>query len=163
MFRKKKTIAPFVFELSRMFAGGTLFAPPPQSIVSKATLSQSVFLRQHGRVVRFCMFKTAFKLGEDVVATLDFSEADVRCVQYSVTLESVETVHERHQQKEQQKPVIRAYNKCHEVRPAGSGDMESVMYVVEYYVLRRLSEEGWTYLTVDVVVEFLMVFCCELF
>ncbi|XP_043213696.1 RAB6A-GEF complex partner protein 2-like [Amphibalanus amphitrite] len=70
---------------------------------------------QHGRVVRFCMFKTAFKLGEDVVATLDFSESDVRCVQYSVTLESVETVHEQHQQKEQQKPVTRAYNKCHEV------------------------------------------------
>ncbi|XP_037076494.1 RAB6A-GEF complex partner protein 2-like [Pollicipes pollicipes] len=70
---------------------------------------------QHGRVVRFCLFKTVFKLGEEVAATLDFSQADVRCVQYSVTLESVETVHERHQQRAHQKPVTRAYNKCHEV------------------------------------------------
>ena len=53
------------------------------------------------------------------MATLDFSEADVRCVQYSVTLESVEAVHERHQQRDQQKPVTRAYNKCHEVRLEG--------------------------------------------
>ena len=83
--------------------------------------SRSSVSWQHGRVVRFCMFKTAFKLGEDVVATLDFSEADVRCVQYSVTLESVETVHERHQQRENQKPVTRAYNKCHEVRLGAPG------------------------------------------
>lgn len=45
-----------------------------------------------GRVVRFCLLKTCFRLGEDIVGTFDFSQATVPCVQYSVTLQSEEEV-----------------------------------------------------------------------
>jgi hypothetical protein len=34
-----------------------------------------------GKVVRFCLFKQAYKLGEDIVGTFDFSDAAVPCVQ----------------------------------------------------------------------------------
>lgn len=39
---------------------------------------------------RFCLFKQNFKLGEDIVGTLDFSSRTVRCVQVSVTLQCEE-------------------------------------------------------------------------
>uniref|UniRef100_A0A182NFM2 RAB6A-GEF complex partner protein 2 n=1 Tax=Anopheles dirus TaxID=7168 RepID=A0A182NFM2_9DIPT len=44
-----------------------------------------------GKVGRFCLFKAAYKLGEDIVATIDFSCGTVRCVQLSVTLQCEET------------------------------------------------------------------------
>lgn len=45
---------------------------------------------KRGRVGRFCLFKQNFKLGEDIVGTLDFSTRSVRCVQVSVTLQCEE-------------------------------------------------------------------------
>lgn len=45
---------------------------------------------KRGRVGRFCLFKQNFKLGEDIVGTLDFSSRTVRCVQVSVTLQCEE-------------------------------------------------------------------------
>ncbi|XP_035900436.1 RAB6A-GEF complex partner protein 2 [Anopheles stephensi] len=44
-----------------------------------------------GKVGRFCLFKSAYKLGEDIVATIDFSCGTVKCVQLSVTLQCEET------------------------------------------------------------------------
>ncbi|XP_003743375.1 RAB6A-GEF complex partner protein 2 [Galendromus occidentalis] len=41
-------------------------------------------------VARFCLLKSNFRLGEDIVGTFDFSKATVPCVQYSVTLQSME-------------------------------------------------------------------------
>ncbi|XP_053681100.1 RAB6A-GEF complex partner protein 2 [Anopheles nili] len=43
-----------------------------------------------GKVGRFCLFKSAYKLGEDIVATIDFSCGTVKCVQLSVTLQCEE-------------------------------------------------------------------------
>ena len=34
-----------------------------------------------GKVARFCLFKQAFRIGDDVVGICDFSEANVSCVQ----------------------------------------------------------------------------------
>ncbi|KAG8281115.1 Golgi membrane exchange factor (Ric1p-Rgp1p) subunit [Homalodisca vitripennis] len=34
-----------------------------------------------GKVARFCLFKQAYKLGEDIIGTFDFSDATVPCVQ----------------------------------------------------------------------------------
>lgn len=45
---------------------------------------------KRGRVGRFCLFKQNFKLGEDIVGTLDFTCRTVRCVQVSVTLQCEE-------------------------------------------------------------------------
>ncbi|XP_055902664.1 RAB6A-GEF complex partner protein 2 [Eupeodes corollae] len=45
---------------------------------------------KRGYVGRFCLFKTAYKLGEDIVGSLDFANFEVRCVQFSVKLQSEE-------------------------------------------------------------------------
>ncbi|XP_013775730.1 RAB6A-GEF complex partner protein 2-like [Limulus polyphemus] len=47
---------------------------------------------QDGKVVKFCLVKSAFRLGEDIIGTLDFSEGTVPCVQFLVTLQSEEEV-----------------------------------------------------------------------
>ncbi|KRK02662.1 uncharacterized protein Dyak_GE25453, isoform B [Drosophila yakuba] len=49
---------------------------------------------KHGFVGRFCLFKPAYKLGEDIVGSLDFAPGvnpqKVRCVQFSVKLQQQE-------------------------------------------------------------------------
>ncbi|XP_068155514.1 RAB6A-GEF complex partner protein 2 [Drosophila tropicalis] len=45
---------------------------------------------KHGFVGRFCLFKPAYKLGEDIVGSLDFDQCQVRCVQFSVKLQQQE-------------------------------------------------------------------------
>ena len=47
-----------------------------------------------GRVGRLCLFKTSFRLGEDVVGLFDFAEAESQCMQYSVSLYCEEQVKE---------------------------------------------------------------------
>lgn len=39
---------------------------------------------------RFCLFKPVYKLGEDIVGSLDFANCKVRCIQFSVKLQSQE-------------------------------------------------------------------------
>lgn len=36
-----------------------------------------------GKVAKFCIFKTVYRLGEDIVGTFDFSEGDIPCLQVS--------------------------------------------------------------------------------
>lgn len=43
-----------------------------------------------GKVARFCLFKSSYKLGEDIIGTFDFTVATVRCVQVSVSLQCEE-------------------------------------------------------------------------
>ncbi|XP_067639859.1 RAB6A-GEF complex partner protein 2 isoform X2 [Eurosta solidaginis] len=45
---------------------------------------------KRGFVGRFCLFKPSYKIGEDIVGSLDFSDCKVRCVQFSVKLQSQE-------------------------------------------------------------------------
>ncbi|XP_033238750.1 RAB6A-GEF complex partner protein 2 isoform X1 [Drosophila pseudoobscura] len=45
---------------------------------------------KRGFVGRFCLFKPAYKLGEDIVGSLDFDGCQVRCVQFSVKLQQQE-------------------------------------------------------------------------
>lgn len=45
---------------------------------------------KRGFVARFCLFKPSYKLGEDIVGSLDFANCKVRCVQFSVKLQSQE-------------------------------------------------------------------------
>ncbi|KAH8359562.1 hypothetical protein KR093_007408 [Drosophila rubida] len=45
---------------------------------------------KRGFVGRFCLFKPAYKLGEDIVGSLDFGNCQVRCVQFSVKLQQQE-------------------------------------------------------------------------
>ncbi|XP_012272249.1 RAB6A-GEF complex partner protein 2 [Orussus abietinus] len=68
-----------------------------------------------GRVVRFCLFKNSYKLGEDIVGTFDFSNATSTCVQVSVALQSEEHVAEEYRRGKSWSPVLISYNKHHEV------------------------------------------------
>jgi hypothetical protein len=68
-----------------------------------------------GHVVKFCTFKQAYKLGEDIVGSLDFSESNVPCIQYAVTLQSVEEISPECRKIETQKPALSSYSKFHEM------------------------------------------------
>ncbi|XP_072849207.2 RAB6A-GEF complex partner protein 2 [Pogona vitticeps] len=50
-----------------------------------------------GKVGSFCIFKTVYKIGEDVIGTFNFSEGDVPCLQYLVSLQTEERVQEAFQ------------------------------------------------------------------
>lgn len=45
-----------------------------------------------GRLGRFILYKKAFKLGEDVIGRFDFGSAEVRCLQFAVSLQTVESL-----------------------------------------------------------------------
>lgn len=61
-----------------------------QNITARRRPSFFMISNKRGRVGRFCLFKQNFKLGEDIVGTLDFSCRTVRCVQVSVALQCEE-------------------------------------------------------------------------
>lgn len=61
-----------------------------QNITARRRPNFYLISNKRGRVGRFCLFKPAYKLGEDVVGTLDFTCRTVRCVQVSVTLQCEE-------------------------------------------------------------------------
>ena len=67
-----------------------------------------------GHVVKLCLFKQAYKLGEDVVGSLDFSESSVPCIQYAVSLQSWEELTPECR-KEKQKPCVTQNSKFHEM------------------------------------------------
>lgn len=68
-----------------------------------------------GHVVKFCIFKQAYKLGEDIVGSLDFSESNVPCIQYAVTLQSVEEISPECRKTEHQRPSVNSFSKFHEM------------------------------------------------
>ena len=39
-----------------------------------------------GKIAKLCLLKTNFKLGEDIIASFDFSKGDIDCAQYSACL-----------------------------------------------------------------------------
>uniref|UniRef100_U5EY67 Putative retrograde golgi transport protein rgp1 n=1 Tax=Corethrella appendiculata TaxID=1370023 RepID=U5EY67_9DIPT len=63
-----------------------------QNITARRRPNFYLITNKRGKVGRFCLFKSAYKLGEDIVGTLDFSCGTVKCVQLSVTLQSEEIV-----------------------------------------------------------------------
>lgn len=73
-----------------------------------------------GKVVQFCLFKSAYKLGEDIVGTFDFTVATVHCMQVSVSLQcEEETTIEQDNATGAGTPVkqtrVITYNKYHQV------------------------------------------------
>ena len=52
-----------------------------QNLSTRKNLTQFNITNARGKVVHFCIYKTSFRLGEDIVATFDFSTAEVPCVQ----------------------------------------------------------------------------------
>lgn len=69
-----------------------------------------------GKVARFCLFKPAYKLGEDIIGTFDFTIATVTCVQLSVSLQCEEetTIGITDGESTKQSRII-TFNKQHDV------------------------------------------------
>lgn len=63
-----------------------------QNITARRRPNFYLISNKRGKVGRFCLFKPIYKLGEDIVGTLDFSCGTVKCVQLSVTLQCEEIV-----------------------------------------------------------------------
>ncbi|CAL8325711.1 unnamed protein product [Lota lota] len=52
-----------------------------------------------GKVAKFCIFKIAYRLGEEIIGTFNFSEGDIPCLQYSVSLQSEEEIQQPYQRR----------------------------------------------------------------
>lgn len=61
-----------------------------QNITARRRPNFYIITNRRGRIGRFCLFKPSYKLGEDIVGSLDFSCRTLRCVQLSVTLQCEE-------------------------------------------------------------------------
>ncbi|XP_001518701.3 RAB6A-GEF complex partner protein 2 [Ornithorhynchus anatinus] len=53
----------------------------------------------HGKVGTFCIFKSVYRLGEDIVGTLSLEEGAVACLQFSVSLQTEESVQPEYQRR----------------------------------------------------------------
>ncbi|XP_048359552.1 RAB6A-GEF complex partner protein 2 isoform X1 [Sphaerodactylus townsendi] len=72
-------------------------------LLMAATSRRSLHLynisNSRGKVTAFCVFKTVYKIGEDIVGTFTFSAGDIPCLQYSVSLQTEERVQEAFQRR----------------------------------------------------------------
>ncbi|XP_014662258.1 PREDICTED: RAB6A-GEF complex partner protein 2-like isoform X2 [Priapulus caudatus] len=67
-----------------------------------------------GKVCKFCLFRSSYRLGEDIVGTFDFTVATIPCVQFSVTLQSEEVVSDEYCCKAGQGCTTISYTKHHD-------------------------------------------------
>jgi len=86
-----------------------------QEVTSRRSASFFGIANSRGKVCKFCVYKRNFRLGEDIVGTFDFSVSEVDCVQYSVSLQSVESINQDFRVKEDQLDKVVSQNKQHEV------------------------------------------------
>ncbi|XP_050546822.1 RAB6A-GEF complex partner protein 2-like [Daktulosphaira vitifoliae] len=63
-----------------------------QNITAKRSPNFYNITNSKGKVARFCLFKQAYKLGEDIVGTFDFEQTDVSCIEFTVSLQCEEEV-----------------------------------------------------------------------
>ncbi|XP_045537844.1 RAB6A-GEF complex partner protein 2 [Papilio machaon] len=61
-----------------------------QNLTARRSPNSYMITNTRGKVGRFCLFKSAYKLGEDIVGTFDFSVGTVTCMQVSVSLQPEE-------------------------------------------------------------------------
>jgi len=64
------------------------------SLTARKHPSSYVITNPFGQVAKFCLLKSSFKLGEDVIGIFNFTESTVPCVQFSVILQSEEVITE---------------------------------------------------------------------
>ncbi|CAF4868606.1 unnamed protein product [Pieris macdunnoughi] len=63
-----------------------------QNLTARRSPNSYMITNTRGKVGRFCLFKSAYRLGEDIVGTFDFSVGTVTCMQVSVSLQPEEIV-----------------------------------------------------------------------
>lgn len=106
---------PFLDEEKSRDSPVDLIMQTVQDITSKRSVSYFNIANTRGKLCKFCLFKRSFKLGEDIVGSFDFSAGEISCVQYSVSLQSVETVEKDYRVKDDQTAKTVSHNKHHEV------------------------------------------------
>ncbi|XP_040191709.1 RAB6A-GEF complex partner protein 2 [Rana temporaria] len=84
------------------------------AVTSRRTLHQYNISNTRGRVGTFCIFKTVYKIGEDVIGTFNFSDGEIPCLQYSVSLQSEESVQEEYRRSRGQPVSISTHAQHHE-------------------------------------------------
>ncbi|CAG4957443.1 unnamed protein product [Colias eurytheme] len=66
-----------------------------QNLTARRSPNSYMITNTRGKIGRFCLFKSAYKLGEDIVGTFDFSVGSVTCMQVSVSLQPEEVMKKR--------------------------------------------------------------------
>lgn len=87
-----------------------------QNITARRNPNFYMISNTWGKVARFCLFKPAYKLGEDIIGTFDFTVATVHCMQVSVSLQCEEETTIDVGKDEKSKQVrLMTFSKHHEV------------------------------------------------
>ncbi|XP_053304889.1 RAB6A-GEF complex partner protein 2 [Spea bombifrons] len=76
------------------------------AMTSRRSLHQFNISNGRGRVGTFCIFKTVYKIGEDVTGAFNFSDGEIPCLQYSVCLQTEESVQEDYRRSHSQPVAI---------------------------------------------------------
>lgn len=86
-----------------------------QNITARRNPNFYMITNMWGKVARFCLFKPAYKLGEDIIGTFDFTVATVSCMQVSVSLqcEEITTIDPNNENSNQVRIIT--FSKHHEV------------------------------------------------
>lgn len=79
------------------------------TVTARKALHSYNITNTRGKVARCLMFKQAYKIGEDIIGIMDFSDTSVNCFQYSVTLQSEETISEECRKKAGQGSAVTSY------------------------------------------------------
>ncbi|CAD5115553.1 DgyrCDS4517 [Dimorphilus gyrociliatus] len=63
-----------------------------QNLTCRRTTNFYNITNSNGKVARFCLFKQAFRIGDDIIGTFDFSLGTIPCIKMAVSLQSEEQV-----------------------------------------------------------------------
>lgn len=86
-----------------------------QNITARRNPNFYMISNTWGKVARFCLFKPAYKLGEDIIGTFDFTVATVHCVQVSVSLQCEEETTIDVKDEKSKQIRLMTFSKHHEV------------------------------------------------
>ena len=106
---------PFLEAIQETESAADLIMQAVQDITSKRSASYFNIANTRGKVCKFCLFKRSYRLGEDIVGTFDFTAGNLTCVQYSVSLQLVESIEEGYRVKADQADKIVTHSRHHEV------------------------------------------------
>jgi len=106
---------PFLETLQEVESPADVIMEAVQDVTSRRSASYFNIANTRGKVCRFCLFKKSYRLGEDIVGTFDFTGADLACVQYSVSLQLVESIESDYRVRIDQPDKVVTHSRHHEV------------------------------------------------
>lgn len=85
-----------------------------QNITARRNANFYNITNARGNVAQFCLFKMAYKLGEDIIGTFNFDTSTVPCVQFIVILQCEEIISEKYKIPGKRDHALASYSKCSE-------------------------------------------------